>query len=641
MIGVEPVPNLTAWKDFDAAHGRCTAGNPEGLTLAISTPQDSYRTGEFIPITLTFINYSDVKYLAETIDYDRSGRLWDILFYVDGPAGGAVDPMATKEWGIGGGLGGGYKAFGRYSQTFELNKWIRFDVPGTYRVFCGTWRVRTAGREWDYIYLYSQILEIRIERADEKFIADTVAKALKDIDSGDAIGRSAGFRRLWYLATHESVDTLVELFDENRIYAYRGLIGARDWEYGRKILLGRMADPDVVVESTYVRALGHFSVPYEDHIIVWDPNDDDGTREKYSDLRARKKKAEREYLEQFGKVYKRKRGRAFTEACALLAENGIAADGLGASFAKEFKNLSNRQQETYLWYRWEKIRCSEMEGVLEEILAQPAELKDWRQTDMYSLAMKRYLEYQPGKARAMILEDMKRPYPLMSRDALLALADESLPELDDVFSEHLLRGGSSDKISAIIERYATKRILPDIIACLRNRGDRGLYAPQRALLRYWIKHDYLGGLDAVIETVERIVRSDPEGKRGRSVLYDVLVDYYSPEAERAVIALMWHYDTGVVQDAIRVIKLKGSSECVDQLLARLISWSYRHKEETFEEIEHKEVDKYYSIAGCLLANGSRWKYTTGQKELLKKYLRTESHRRVFKARYENPERDGG
>ena len=132
-------------QDFQAAWQKMRGRQPAGLTLEFKLPKTEFHQGEIIPATLTFKNTSTNRYHLWTGNYDRSGRIPDIAFRAEGDDRRAVtDPLGwyfASQGEIGGGLGN-EQDLGQWSITLPANQWLRFDRPGTYRVYAFSSRPR-------------------------------------------------------------------------------------------------------------------------------------------------------------------------------------------------------------------------------------------------------------------------------------------------------------------------------------------------------------------------------------------------------------------------------------------------------------------------------------------------------------------
>src|SRR5258706_726070 len=113
------------------------------VVLQVSTASDrsEFHIGETIPIRLSFSSAVKNRYQINMARYDRSGRMEYEQFSVS-PADGAVDPLASRPGGIGGGLTT-YKFLSAEPSTItlNLNEWLRFTRPGEYELAVTSLRV--------------------------------------------------------------------------------------------------------------------------------------------------------------------------------------------------------------------------------------------------------------------------------------------------------------------------------------------------------------------------------------------------------------------------------------------------------------------------------------------------------------------
>lgn len=627
-------PCVFSAESFDEQHSRLIKENPEGLSLTISIEKDNYRIGEVMPVTLTYSNDSKLEYVVDTRNYDRSGRIDEMVFKVEGPSGGFCDPLAAKLPGIGGGLGG-EEPIGKSSQVFDLNEWVRFDKPGNYRIYCTAERVHKKGDWSSRINLCSQIMDLKIVSSDKAFVKKTMDDALVNLGSKDKNVSYKAVRALRFLATPEAVDVLVPLLGdvENNIgfEAFLGIIGSRNLEHAKKVLYNRMKDPDIIVDFKYIDALATVSLPIEEWIIRWDLSDTGKSMKLAGTVYEKKENTQNKILEQFAGVIGKKQGRALSTGCNLLLQNKIDTPLLRRKLAESFSYLTKREQEELLEFRWEQIKCAEFEPVLKKILEGPFGREDWRHAGITSLALLRYQEYQPEEARVLIMEDIKRPNPFLSGRALTSLPDENIPQIENLLIRNLKDSLSElEKVIPLIERYATKNVLPEVIEfCQKEERYQWNCHYKKDVLRCWIKHDRENGVAAVIKAM---------GLRENQLCYtnllnDVFLNYYGLDAEKVVIPFLFDEELDVVMDAVRLLAKKGTSGCVPSLLKRLETLDPNKKESLPQETFREEYI-YREIVDSLLDN-DRWELTKEQQELFKKYLQTERQQRKYIKKFES------
>src|SRR3981189_288946 len=95
------------------------------LHISLATDQSEFHIGETIPIQLSFSASVRDRYQVNMAQYDRSGRM-EYERFILVPASGAVDPLAGRTPGVGGGLTG-FKFLDAepWTITLNLNEWLR------------------------------------------------------------------------------------------------------------------------------------------------------------------------------------------------------------------------------------------------------------------------------------------------------------------------------------------------------------------------------------------------------------------------------------------------------------------------------------------------------------------------------------
>lgn len=603
---------------FDGRQARLVGENPPGLSLAISFSKETYHLGERIPVTLRFANRTSADYVVNT----RIGRSLfpDITFHLDGPPGDSCDPLATLcGSGVGNGLSG-EERIGEYSQGFDLNEWIRFDAPGSYRLYCTSNRVHRERDRSKPVRLCSQIVNVTIIPAGEEFVRRTVRDAVGALESDDHDVRRRAARRLRFLAAPEAVGALVPLFGDRVLSweAYFGIVGSRDWKHAEKCLWNNLEIPDTVVDSNFIGALAHVSLPREDYPVDWMHRDMEEIRRLGRELSARFSAAERKALKRLAGVLGRKQGRALAVSSWLLVQRDVEASGVRQSLAESFFHLVEAEQAGILgdgW--WEKVRCREFRVPLWKIVMSTWKREDWRFPQIHSLALLRYGEFEPKKARALIIEDISRIRPLLSGKALRSLPEESLPELEDVLVSHLLsRRADTKKIAGLIERYATARVLPQVTKFYEKAAGRWASLTDKHLLGYWIKHDRKNGLAAVARAAR--LRGSGYSRGYTSVLKNVLSNYYGPDAEELAISFLDDVEPDVVIHVVRLLARKGTVACIDPLIAKL---------QTLDPEDLRTMPRGASMNAVVrsetvwrILQNDRWQLTEKQRESIKKCL---------------------
>jgi hypothetical protein len=472
------------------------------------------------------------------------------------------------------------------------------------------------------------MMMIRIAPAEKKWIDQTVSNALETLKTNDSKARYDAVRTLRFLAYPESVEALCPFLTDGdsrvSFQAHFGIIGARDWTHARKTLYSAMARPSIGVNSHYIGALVHISIPHEDHIIPWDPNNPQIHQKRYDRLKKRKNKIEQQMLGHLATVYQDKTGRPMAETSLLLLSKKAGNELAKKNLAKTFVELTKNRKREALGHYWEKVKSSEFIPVLETILQSEFRPQQWRSRDVPSLALLRYSECEPQKARTIIIQDITQLNPRFSKQALTCLQDETLPDIEDTLVKNLVsHKGNIEKLSGLVERYATSRPLPQVRKFYLQHEYDWASQIQINLLRYWIKYDRSSALAAL----GRVVREKPRSTR---LITEVLSDNYGPDAEILAISLLENQNPEIQIDIVRLLEKRGTNDCVAPLIERLTAIEL-DKNKKYRQYR-TETGVHNQVIMALLRN-KKWNLSETQKDTLRKQLQTERQRKLFAARF--------
>ena len=200
---------------------------------------------------------------------------------------------------------------------------------------------------------------------------------------------------------------------------------------------------------------------------------------------------------------------------------------------------------------WPKARCPEFADALLPLAQVPKEPDRTNDGSLRDWAFIRLGELRPGTVRPLILEDLQRAKPVLSENALRMLPDKELPELDGVLLAHL-NDPKADiwKVAPMIERYASARILPQVIAFYQQKAEKGWACSlQAAFLRYWLKHDR----PAALQAIEKAVTFRKSTRCYTSVLGVTLHDSWDADAEELVRKYIDDADPEVAANARKLL----------------------------------------------------------------------------------------
>ena len=189
------------------------------VTITIADGRSTFREGEIIHLALSFTSTADKRYWVENRNYDRSGRLTIDSYCVEPDA---RDPLADYFRAgafMGGGLGNEQQLSQEpFTATAELNEW-RQPAPGHYRLHVISYRVwRPPDLHEDTPYgrvgllLRSNTLEFDVLPPDKDWAAEQLRQATADYQNGSDEEKKNAARRLRFLNTEASAETLAKLF---------------------------------------------------------------------------------------------------------------------------------------------------------------------------------------------------------------------------------------------------------------------------------------------------------------------------------------------------------------------------------------------------------------------------------------------
>jgi hypothetical protein len=192
--------------------------------LTISTKSTQFYAGEVIPIDLAFSSSVPKRYEINTASYDRSGRMNYEEFVVE-PKEATRDPLYLYFNSIAFFMGGGLSGFDFLTLTpkiirVNLNEWITFERPGTYRISVISHRVGDSIAPdqpmGNPVKVQSNWIQIKIVVPDPSWQAAELANILQILDHGPPAEagapnqpREAAMARLRYLGTEPAAREMV------------------------------------------------------------------------------------------------------------------------------------------------------------------------------------------------------------------------------------------------------------------------------------------------------------------------------------------------------------------------------------------------------------------------------------------------
>jgi len=599
---------------FEAQQQKAVDANPPGISLTLRLPegQTQFHRGEVIPLTAMFASHLPDVYQLNTDPGNRNLQWGSDNFQVDSPTR-ATDPLRVyydREFGtVYSGPGPRFQPLGQQpiSIPFTLNEWLRFDAPGRYRVYLTSSRVIDRDKrdrrftDFQGRATASNAVELVILPNDPAWSAQTLQEALPlfnadGFDFRTHAVRQAAVRAIRFLGTPDAARAMVaryghfadDLFwDSPAYYQTRlGLFGFPRPALVLQEMERRIADADFPVFSYFMEDLAQtqflaaFPQPIGPYIV------DDPVREKErrAMLLGRRDSfaalVERDRKDLAASVLA-KQGRARAVSGFTLLRIGYAHPEtaehreLARALVPIFDDLTPQEQGNLLedGY-WQQIRGPDMLPILRRVYYEPipgtdpASALGYEARNRCSLALRRLMELLPDEGRALLIREIASDHPRLNLDTLCSLPDRTLPALDNILVSHLAKLEDWDVQSRLVERYASKAILPRVKAVYGDKGGEWACATQSNLLAYFLRTDPGYGTAQMKKALA--------ARKGtgcyQTLLSDVAALYMCPEVERLAVAHLHDLAPEVAIDAADTLGVHGSAAAEEPLWTRLREW---------------------------------------------------------------------
>ncbi len=639
---------------FAAQHRRAVAANPPdlSLTLRVASSTSRFRQGEVIPLEIAFASSSPGRYQLDKAAYDGSGRLESDEIYLDRPTG-AADPLWEYFSSQGGWFGGGLRAVSILDERpqqlmLQLNEWVRFDRPGTFRLYVTSHRV-SDGRETNEggfsgapVSVSSNLVELTIAAADAGWSGRVLAQAVHTLDAKtDDKARLEACRTLRFLGSSAAVREMARRYDpddrECRFELMFGLIGSPARRVAIAAMERQLDAPGGLVDDWFLRNLALLAANRAGSAAVSPAGF--GRTPRFLPpgqsrlLQQRMDRALRQYAARLLAAIPRKAGRAMPVGLwTLLDLTGtqmgrapIVAPELGEPLRRQiaavFSALAADQQHLLLSIRWATVRGPAMIPVLRRIYEAPPPLPWLGGESLQTLALRRLHELAPDEATPLLLQEAQRPVPRVGPEALGLLPDEAAANLEQVIVGHLEEIGPSmagmSEISFLVARYATPAMLPRVRAYYANQLNRGMCL-QPPFIAYFLRVDPALGSAKLRELLDTPPQED-HPVCFRAVLEEVGKLFYSPELEEIAIAHLDDSDLDVAIDAAKVLGSHGSPAAEAPLWRRLERWHAKwqgRERELREAADYREASLLEALRQAL-ARSPSWLADRAQLERLR------------------------
>ena len=567
-------------EDFDAGQSAAQAQNRAGLTCMLSLPdgKTQFQQGEIIHLTLSFTSDRMGAYRMQRWSFGHMDSLH--VF----PSEGTVDPMADvpppKFFSYEGPPPPVPVPIGNKPVEVPLtvNEWLRFDKPGTYRIYVTSTRVVDGKVKRNDLFddgktiaAASNTVQFQIIPANPVWAHAQAQGALAEVQSHyqGPLTVTAPWDVLRFLGTPESAQALLSVMAMDKYprssespgrQCRLGLIGYPN----RAWLLGEMerdlAAPDYTVTQPFLETLAEIGAYRQ-------KAKDDGPM-----LRAYWLRAAQAALGKTGATRPMTLHTLLEEAWQtpdLGQDSAVQAymPSLTRHLALDFDQLPPLPQSYLLGDEWARFRTPALLPALRRLWA-GAKLTDNtsefdpNNAELNGLILRRLADLSPQEGRMLILKEAASLNPRAEIDALVSLPDKTLPSLDRTLARHLAACQNIDLTCQLVARYATDTVLPQAQAYYAKPQDG---ATEVSLLAYFlrVRPDY-GRLMLHKALLHWLGRGSMETLMG-----EVADVYYGPALEQSAVAGLQNPDPGVVADAARTLGRHGSPKVEPALWARL------------------------------------------------------------------------
>jgi len=503
---------VTLWAAFGGATAAQdsssvgSSGSQGGPQLRLSTNESVYRQGELIPLELSFTSKASKRYQVNMAGYDRSGRMNYEKFVVE-PTDGTKDPLlvyfeSSQMLMMGGLTNFKFLSSSPYVLHLNLNEWVRFDKPGTYRITVTSRRVSdNSGDKSSYGVaqdLKSNSIDLRIVEPDDAWQQSQLKKILADFDSSppptDPFSnnqRITAITSLRYLGSAEAARELARHLrgDENQVdwACMFGLIGSPNRLAGYEEMKRLLVDPDFPVGGMFLNAFA---------MIPLDPAE---PTEALRQQREANWKAARSTLMA---AISNKRGKALAVSLDTVLQNpgpDISQEDrrkLVSILIEHFSQLAIEEQRRWLEEKWPTVKDAAWLPTLHAIAAEYADypvpnapnlLPAYDYFKLSGDGLVRWYELDPDGARPAVIAEIVRQRPRYSANTLGMLPDKVLPNEEHAIADHFLAADGEaveGNLASLLNRYADAVVLAKVLPKIKRKVGPWACIPENNALAY-------------------------------------------------------------------------------------------------------------------------------------------------------------
>jgi hypothetical protein len=552
------------------------------LTLNIPDGRTSFREGEIIPLVLSFTSTVEQRYRADVRNFDRSGRLNSETYCLEPEVRDPLADYFSTTFSLAGGPGGEQQLSEKpVTVTAELNEW-RQPGLGHYRLWVVSPRVsgepnslislRVGGVP---VTLRSNTIEFDVIKADAESRAKQLQEATATYQNATAGQQKEAARRLRFLNTKQSAETLARLFwslnDQPGGWDLMfGLFGSPYRAEAIAAMQREINSPDHPITQDFLQMFTKLQIAADapGPPPAYDPAGLQNWRESWRKMEAREREVKKAALTATVAALPQKTGRARALTVqALATERSDLLDKETASQMRrqliaEWGDLPEKTRQDLIENRWPLLAGPEMLPILVDFVAHPA--PPFRGRDA---AFKHIFELDPAEGRSLILRDLRDPKAQPSISLVKLLTSKDRRRVVQQAVRRIERSDSRELDSYIVELFGDESALGSLEAVFKSVNDHlptgACNGYAAAMLRYFLRLDPKFGARAVQELL---------AARKVTGCYPRLLEDLGkslPKVEQLAISALDDADLEVATEAARALGRWGTAKAETALWARL------------------------------------------------------------------------
>lgn len=590
---------------------------PPQLQVRTAGGQVLYHVGERIPLELSFTGPENKRFEINMASYDRSGRMGYEEFDVT-PASGWADPLRVYFGSSIAFMGGGLTGFAPLSAKpvvvdLNLNEWVRFDQPGTYRIVVVSHRVSNVltGKGGPFgapgLDLTSNPIQLRIIPVTKTWERVKLAAILNELEVSaktpgpEPDSLKVAIADLRFLGTAAAARVMVQhLREDEPTLMYEcalGLDGLREKLHPIAVAaMNRLIDdPDFPISSWFLTTMSVLQLNEAD-----DPAVQRGDRGRYTDADWA--------LALEALPAKEGKARAVTAQTLLSSQlKQISAQQkaeLGQILAESLKDLPAEKQVAELQYGWDVLRSADLLPTLELLAKTPLknpgsnEMNSYTTRQLKSAALERWFELDPESAHEEALRQIGSPDPSLTEASLAFLPKEKLPQFEEIWADAFMAAEDYQReavFASLMARFGTGSAVAQVREKANAKVGEWACAPQGAALGYLVEFDP----SSARPLVERAVQERGKGKTAcnRSVFQDIAIYATDPILTHIALETLDDPDPEVTMDALIYLMNYGDKSVEQPVWSRYVEWTdkWRNRADVLESRDAGSVGNWQEV----------------------------------------------